>query len=180
MIRRPPRSTLFPYTTLFRSHHERARDLLEDIEPDLQRFLRSHAEQLTADLRAQLQLDGERARKREDERYRSRHGEISNLIAENTLTKLEREIGKLEVERAQGQLFEEAECRERIARSIEEKREEIARRTHHYEEVREQLDKERRRILKHLLPRRDAMSGEAEVFPVCIEVRLPEGRGGEA
>src|SRR3712207_8106933 len=25
MIRRPPRSTLFPYTTLFRSHHEDAR-----------------------------------------------------------------------------------------------------------------------------------------------------------
>src|SRR2546422_2967217 len=25
MIRRPPRSTLFPYTTLFRSHHERSR-----------------------------------------------------------------------------------------------------------------------------------------------------------
>src|SRR2546428_8610758 len=25
MIRRPPRSTLFPYTTLFRSHHEVAR-----------------------------------------------------------------------------------------------------------------------------------------------------------
>src|SRR5256885_7523553 len=24
MIRRPPRSTLFPYTTLFRSHHPRA------------------------------------------------------------------------------------------------------------------------------------------------------------
>src|SRR5258705_10111774 len=24
MIRRPPRSTLFPYTTLFRSHHRRA------------------------------------------------------------------------------------------------------------------------------------------------------------
>src|SRR2546430_10432272 len=26
MIRRPPRSTLFPYTTLFRSHHRRGRD----------------------------------------------------------------------------------------------------------------------------------------------------------
>src|ERR1039457_7389839 len=25
MIRRPPRSTLFPYTTLFRSHHARLR-----------------------------------------------------------------------------------------------------------------------------------------------------------
>src|SRR2546430_12628389 len=27
MIRRPPRSTLFPYTTLFRSHHARAHHL---------------------------------------------------------------------------------------------------------------------------------------------------------
>src|SRR3712207_6963655 len=26
MIRRPPRSTLFPYTTLFRSHHEGGRE----------------------------------------------------------------------------------------------------------------------------------------------------------
>src|SRR2546422_3880393 len=26
MIRRPPRSTLFPYTTLFRSHRRRSRD----------------------------------------------------------------------------------------------------------------------------------------------------------
>src|SRR5688572_33074461 len=27
MIRRPPRSTLFPYTTLFRSHREQGREL---------------------------------------------------------------------------------------------------------------------------------------------------------
>src|SRR3712207_8267075 len=33
MIRRPPRSTLFPYTTLFRSEHERA-ELLVEGEPD--------------------------------------------------------------------------------------------------------------------------------------------------
>src|SRR3712207_8705227 len=31
MIRRPPRSTLFPYTTLFRSlHHRERRDLVQD------------------------------------------------------------------------------------------------------------------------------------------------------
>src|SRR5256885_9426382 len=29
MIRRPPRSTLFPYTTLFRSHHEREQPMLQ-------------------------------------------------------------------------------------------------------------------------------------------------------
>src|SRR2546430_8413347 len=37
MIRRPPRSTLFPYTTLFRSHHlgHRAHHLREVVEPTL-------------------------------------------------------------------------------------------------------------------------------------------------
>src|SRR5256885_12106638 len=37
MIRRPPRSTLFPYTTLFRSHadgHERLRDLGREARDD--------------------------------------------------------------------------------------------------------------------------------------------------
>src|SRR2546426_1303189 len=32
MIRRPPRSTLFPYTTLFRSRLRRVRDV-DDVEP---------------------------------------------------------------------------------------------------------------------------------------------------
>src|SRR3712207_8933852 len=35
MIRRPPRSTLFPYTTLFRSHHQRVvprGDLADDAD----------------------------------------------------------------------------------------------------------------------------------------------------
>src|SRR5258708_30853244 len=34
MIRRPPRSTLFPYTTLFRSREDLA-DLVEDLTDDL-------------------------------------------------------------------------------------------------------------------------------------------------
>src|SRR3712207_8051349 len=36
MIRRPPRSTLFPYTTLFRSEHRQEVELLED-ESDVPR-----------------------------------------------------------------------------------------------------------------------------------------------
>src|SRR3712207_8837511 len=32
MIRRPPRSTLFPYTTLFRSHHTRDGDGIRRVE----------------------------------------------------------------------------------------------------------------------------------------------------
>jgi hypothetical protein len=40
--------------------------------------------------------------------------------------------------------------------------------------VREQLARERKRTLNELLPKRYAMQGEAHVFPVSVEIRLPE------
>src|SRR5688572_32771099 len=42
MIRRPPRSTLFPYTTLFRSQHEDKLVILDEIQrtPELFQTLR--------------------------------------------------------------------------------------------------------------------------------------------
>ncbi len=154
---------------------ERARKLLDEVEPALKDFLRSHRQALTADLEAQLELDGEQARRQEEERYRSRQGEVSSLIADNTLARLEREIAALQQEKQQGRLFDEEGRLDSIERSIEDKQEELARRTRHYEEVREQLDRERQRILGHLLPRRYAMRSESQVFPVVIEVRLPGG-----
>ena len=155
------------------SHCARAKDLLDEVMPDLKKFLGDHAKGLTAALHTQLESTGLQARKQEEERYRSRQGEVSSLIAENTLVKLEREIEKLKVERNQGLLFDEAAQLDAIDRSIEGKREEISRRTRHYEEVRDQLDRERERILKYLLPKRHAMAGTAQVFPVSIEIRLP-------
>ena len=104
---------------------------------------------------------------------------MSALIAETTLAKLEREVAELKVKRQQGLLFEESDQLDRVDRSIEEKELEIVRRRRHYEEVRDQLERERERILKHLLPKRYAMSGTAQVFPVAIEIRLP-AVGGRA
>src|SRR3712207_7554814 len=48
MIRRPPRSTLFPYTTLFRSDagSARARDVLGNGVADVERFVGSAAREL--------------------------------------------------------------------------------------------------------------------------------------
>jgi len=156
-------------------HHRRAAALLDEVTPELKRFLAAHAVRLTAGLRRQLETAGEQARRQEDERYRSRQGEVSSLIAENTVAKLGREIEKLKADRQQGFLFEAAARLDAIDRSIEEKQEEIARRTRHYEEVRTQLERERQRILKYLLPKRHALSGAAQVFPISIEVRLPGG-----
>ena len=63
-----------------------------------------------------------------------------------------------------------------IEQSLEEKQEELRRRRHHYEEIRGQLQRERTRILDRLLPARFAMAGSAQVFPVAVEIRLPEQR----
>lgn len=157
------------------SQFSQARNLLDDVTPDLRSFLAGHSKRLTSELRRHLEIAGVQARKQEEERYRSRQGEVSSLIAENTLQKLEREIAKLKAERQQGLLFDEVARLDALDRSIEEKEGEIARRTRHYEEVRAQLERERERILKHLLPRRHAMSGSAQVFPVSLELRLPGG-----
>jgi hypothetical protein len=152
-----------------------ARTVFDEAEPALKDFISRHTENLTNILHQNLISAGQIARRDEEERYRSRQGEISSLIVENTLAKLEREIDRLKDERRQGLLFDAAEGLDAIDRSIEEKEAELDRRRKHYEEIRIQLDIERNRILNDLLPRRYSMIGPAQVFPVCVEVRLPGG-----
>jgi DNA-binding transcriptional regulator GbsR (MarR family) len=144
--------------------------------PDLRRYLADYAGELTVTLRAELEKVGEQAKADEEERYRSRQGEISTLIQESTLAKLEREIAMLKVERKQGTLFDEDARLDDLDRSIEDKAAEIERRRRHYEEVHTQLERERERIVRYLLPKRHAMPSAAQVFPVCVEVRLPEDK----
>ena len=95
------------------------------------------------------------------------------------MAKLEKEIARLKRERQQGRLFENQAHLDELDKSLEIKKEELQRRTAHYEEVREQLAKERERILNRLLPRRYALQGEAQVFPVAVEVRFPRSKGGD-
>ena len=55
-------------------------------------------------------------------------------------------------DRRQGQLFDEAGELAAIERSAEEKRQELARRRQHYEELREQLQRERARVQVNSCP----------------------------
>jgi hypothetical protein len=157
---------------------ENARELLDDFEPDLQSVIKKLRDKLTKDLQKQLGMDGENAKQEEDKRYRSRQAEVSSLIAENTLAKLEREIGQLKRLRSQGLLFENQSYMDELDRSIDMKEEELQRRTRHYEEIRDQLARERERIIKFLLPRRYSMQETAQIFPVAIEIRFPRLQGG--
>lgn len=157
---------------------EAARRLLDDLEFDLRQMVNDLRADLTKRLRAQLEADGQAARAEEDRRYQSRQGEVSALIADSTIGKLEREISQLKRQRSQGILFADGSYYDELDRSIEAKQEELERRRRHYEEIREQLARERERILRFVLPRRYALQGEAQVFPVAVEVRLPTSAGG--
>src|SRR2546430_3567060 len=55
MIRRPPRSTLFPYTTLFRSVLESTPQIAAIVKPLMESFSRETLQQLNA----RVQIDGE-------------------------------------------------------------------------------------------------------------------------
>src|SRR5436305_7595931 len=59
MIRRPPRSTLFPYTTLFRSRHIRRRPAADLVAPYLARHRRQsevRSEEHTSELQSRPHL----------------------------------------------------------------------------------------------------------------------------
>ena len=156
--------------------HERAADILIGVGRDLRRWLGVHRDGVTEALRRQLETTGARARKEEDERYRQRQGEISTLIEHQTIARLESELERLDQQRSRGLLFNQEERIAEIERSREEKKQEIARRRRAWDEIRERLATERTRILERLLPARFTLADEAQVFPVTVEVRLPERR----
>src|SRR5258705_2028153 len=81
MIRRPPRSTLFPYTTLFRSERwsdERKRHLPED--PPLARAERARSLLIPVVDGADAGLDGQHEKDRKSTRLNSSHLGISYAV----------------------------------------------------------------------------------------------------
>src|SRR5258707_10963874 len=86
MIRRPPRSTLFPYTTLFRSRHRPFAHLVHDLRrpPDQvapRRAARGHHAQPRADASLEDRATRRRGlRDRKSTRLNSSHANISYAV----------------------------------------------------------------------------------------------------
>jgi Rad3-related DNA helicase len=96
------------------------------------------------------------------------------MIETNTIQKLEREIQQLNQRKLQGSLFENDAYLEELNRDIKLRQEEVDFRKKHYEEIRDQLTRERDRIINRLLPKRFALFSTAQVFPLAIEILLPD------
>jgi hypothetical protein len=155
---------------------EEARSIWSEVEGDIRKLLRERATDLTKTIKAALQTAVADATKRENDRFASRQGEISVLIQRQSLQSLEAEIGRLKKEKEQGLLFDGSLMLDELDRSIQAKEEELRRRRGHYEELREQLKNERDRVINRIIPRRFALRGDAQVFPVAVEIRLPGGK----
>jgi hypothetical protein len=158
---------------------ERARELWDEVDTDVRALLRESGKLLTERLTRALQDDGKAATREEQERFQSRQGELSTMIQQQTLQRLEREIAEMNTMmaslKAQPTLFGEDERVGQMAKTQAEKEEELRRRKERYEELRALLARERKRIVEGVLPKRFALRGEARVFPVTVEIRLPEG-----
>jgi hypothetical protein len=153
---------------------ERARQLWDEIEGDVKAVLGSTTESLTADITKALEKEAQIARKEAQDRFTSRNREIAALMGEQSLAKLEREIEEIALELRQGRLFDPEGRVERLQRTVAEKEEELKRRQTHFVELREQLAKERERVVERLLPARYTLRGSVQCFPVAVEIRLPE------
>ncbi|MCA9975615.1 MAG: hypothetical protein KC413_07685, partial [Anaerolineales bacterium] len=162
---------------------EKAQELWDEVELDVKRYLIEVADALTATITAQLATTGKTALQEEKERFRHRLREVERAMQENSLQKLEKEYGKIEAEQAElklqpALLFDaQAQRSQRISEIDRRKADieaELKRRREHYEELLERLKIEQERVINNLLPRRYQLRGDAQVFPVTIEIRLPE------
>src|SRR5260370_1215097 len=105
MIRRPPRSTLFPYTTLFRSDARGSRDGVRRIEHgrlgdrvDRQRDGLARSEEHTSELQSHLNL-------------------VYRLLLEKKIGRMQSEAGQL----SDGQGYAAADDRRHVVRGVVER-----------------------------------------------------------
>ncbi len=153
---------------------EPARDLWEEVATDVRDLIKARAETLSAELKTALDHERLAALKRERDRFQSRQGELSALIEQQTLKKLEKDIAEAQEQARQGHLWDPENRLSELLRSQQLLQEELDRRKAHYEQLRTQLARERERVIEHLIPKRYALHGAAQVFPVAVEIRLPE------
>ena len=156
-----------------RSGHGRPRKgIWDDTEQELRQFVQERERWLTEALRKRLVDVGRETLKAEQERFRLRLKEVERAMSENTIARLEKERDRLVEDLRQLTLIAiDRQQQEDRLRNLDA---ELERRSSHFTELLTRLQKEQERILTAVLPQRYDLRQTARVFPVAIEIRLPE------
>lgn len=149
-----------------------ARQLWEDLEPELRQFVQDRATELTEALRDRMKETGKAAIEEEKDRFRQRLKEVERAMSENTVIKLQRERDDLVADMRQLSLIDiDRRAQEDRLRDLEA---ELQRRSFHFKDLLDQLKADQERVVTNVLPMRYQLRQSAQVFPVAIEIRLPE------
>lgn len=149
-----------------------ARAIWDDVDGDVKTWLNAYRTRLTATLAVELKAAGEVATEHEKAAFERRIREVANLQREQSIEKIKREIEERRTQQLQYSLLEDVN--EKAERELRDLQDELKRRQGQFGDLRQRLEQERERILKHVMPHRFDLLGSAQVFPVTIEIRLPE------
>ncbi len=150
---------------------EAARQIWDELDRDVRKFINHYRERITGSIQRELQQAGSEAMAREKEAFERRINEVAALQRNQSIDKLRREIEERREAVRQFDLLEDAD--EKAERELRDLEDELKRRTAHFGDLLERLKTEKERILKHVVPRRFSLRGDAQVFPVTIEIRFP-------
>ena len=146
-------------------------ELWGDIERELKKQVSQLTKMLTQNLQTALVNKYQDAAQEEDNRFDARIKEVKKAMANNSIQKLEAEKEALLRDMRQLKLFSEDErAQEEKLKNLEE---ELNRRQRHYQGLLDFLIQEKERVLNKVITQRYRMRGDAQIFPVTIEIRLP-------
>ena len=151
---------------------EQARDLWDEVEGEVKAQLKHLTQRLSKQVQEQLKTQFKAAQVEAKSRFIDRIKEVKQAMKTNSINKLEQERDRLIQQMQQLQLLVELE-REQSAK-LRNLDDELQRRQKHYQGLLEKLEGEQQRVLEQILPRRYALRGSVQVFPVTIEIRLRE------
>jgi superfamily II DNA or RNA helicase len=148
-----------------------ARRLWDDIDVEVRDLIKRYRQQLTETIGGHLVEVGKTARLHEKEAFERRINEVAALQRDQSLDKLRREIEERRSTSLQLDLLEDAD--ERAARELRDLQDELKRRTGQFGDLLERLKSEKARILDRVVPLRYSLRGDAQVFPLTVEIRFP-------
>ncbi len=138
----------------------------------MREILKNLAADLTQQLETQLQAKRKVALKEETERFKSRLKEVEKAMKETSLEKIKKEVDELLADMQQLTFL--PELRREQEERLRDLNKELELRLKHYQELLNFLQLEQSRVLEKILPKRYSLRGQAQVFPVTVEIRLPE------
>jgi len=150
-----------------------AREVWDDVEQQVKERLRALQSQLTQSLTQRMREAGKVVEGQERKRFERRRKELERAIGDNQLARISKEAEKLRDKARQMTLF--SEIQQEIQKRLADLEAELVLRRGHYEQVQERLASEAERTLHQVLPYRYALRGEARVYAIALEIRVPAG-----